>query len=59
MKSNKQPWDPTKRFSVLGYASEEEVLFEYQIEPTASDYDLSFTARARCDLDDDGLWSIY
>ena len=59
VKSNKQPWDPTKRFSVLGYASEEEVLFEYQIEPTASDYDLSFTARARCDLDDDGLWSIY
>jgi type IV pilus assembly protein PilA len=59
VKSSKQPWDPNTRFSVLGYAPEGEVFFEYQLEPTASDYNLSFTARARCDLDEDGLWSIY
>jgi type IV pilus assembly protein PilA len=59
VRSVKQPWDPNTRFSILGYAPEGEVFFEYQIEPTASDYDPSFTARARSDLDDDGLWSIY
>ena len=59
VKSIKQPWDPTSRFSILGYAPEGQVFFEYQIEPTGFDYDPSFTARARSDLDDDGLWSVY
>lgn len=59
VKSVKQPWDPNTRFSVLGYAPEGEVFFEYQIEPTGSNYGLSFTARARSDLDDDGQWSVY
>ena len=58
--SEKVPWVPQTRFSVLGFAPEGDVFCSYALEgsdfPTAEE---GFTARAQCDLDGDGKVSIY
>ena len=58
--SDNVKWDPTTRFSILGFAPEGRVYCSYSLEgpdyPTESQ---GFTARAHCDLDGDGEVSIY
>ena len=54
-------WDPTTRFSILGYAPEGDVFFDYQIRPTGAPTNdgsgLAYDARS--DLDNDNDWSYW
>lgn len=52
-------WDPTTRFSQLGFAPEGKVFYEYSLQPAADLESPFFSARARADLDNDGVWSEY
>ncbi len=58
---DKKPWDESTRFSIIGFAPEGQVYYDYQLEPTggAGTDGTTFTARARGDLDADGSWSEY
>jgi prepilin-type N-terminal cleavage/methylation domain-containing protein len=51
-------WDPTTRFSLLGFAAEGRVYFSYSLlgadAPTEG-----FTSQARSDLDANGAWSVW
>ena len=53
-------WDTDTRFSILGFAPEGKVPCSYALEgpdwPAAAE---GFTARAECDLDGDGLLSVW
>ncbi len=51
-------WDPDTRFSILGFAPEGKVWFSYSLEGPAWSKE-GFTAHAECDLDGDGLVSVY
>ena len=57
----KLPWDPLTRFSILGFAPEGEVYFDYQIRPLGSPTDNgdNLYYDARSDLDDDNAWSYW
>jgi type IV pilus assembly protein PilA len=55
----KQPWDTTTRFSIIGFAPEGAVYFDYQLEALAGDTASMFTAAARGDLDKNNDWAIY
>jgi type IV pilus assembly protein PilA len=57
---DKVRWDPTTRFSILGFAPEGMVFYDYQLEDTAVEInDTTFTARAHGDLDNDSQWSEF
>lgn len=54
----KVPWEKDTRFSLLGFASEGNVLCSYSLE--GPDWPAEgFTARAACDYDHDGQLAIY
>jgi len=57
---SKVPWDPNTRFSILGFAPEGQVFFDYNLEgalwPSQAD---GFTSNAEGDLDASGDVSIY
>lgn len=57
---NNVPWLADTRFSILGFAPEGSVRCSYSLEgplwPTAEQ---GFTARAECDLDNDGELAVY
>ena len=58
--SEKVPWDPETRFSLLGFAPEGDVACSYSLEgPDFPAYEEGFKARAECDLDGDGKLSIW
>ena len=52
-------WDPATRFSQLGFAPDSKVHYEYSLQPTAVLESTFFSARARADLDEDGIWSEF
>ena len=54
----KIPWDPTSRFSIIGFAPEGEVYYEYQLMPLGQLTTPSplYDNQARGDLDNDGLY---
>ena len=57
---NKVPWDTTTRFSILGFAPEGNVFFDYNMEGT--DYpemSVGFTSNAQGDLDADSGISYF
>jgi len=51
--SNKVAWDAGTRFSILGFAPEGNVYFDYNLEGTAYPT-AGFTSSAQSDLDNDG-----
>jgi type IV pilus assembly protein PilA len=60
-KTLKEPWVGTTRFSILGFAPEGNVFYEYRLDP-ATDWPsqtAGFTATAQGDLDGDGAWSYF
>ena len=57
---NKVPWDPNTRFSILGFAPEGQVFFDYNLEGNAwPTQTAGFTANAEGDLDGDGQISTF
>jgi type IV pilus assembly protein PilA len=57
--SVKVAWVGTTRFSIIGFAPEGQVYYDYQLEALAGDTASTFTARAHGDLDNDSSWSDY
>ena len=55
----KVPWDATTRFSILGFAPEGQVFFDYNLEGTNYPINAGFTAQAQGDLDADTSLSLY
>ena len=47
----KVPWDITSRFSILGFAPEGQVFFDYNLEGTTAPINAGFTFTAAGDLD--------
>jgi type IV pilus assembly protein PilA len=58
--SDKKPWDGTTKFSIIGFAPEGQVYYDYQLEALAGATSaVTFTARAHGDLDNDSSWSDF
>ena len=55
----KVPWDDTTRFSILGFAPEGQVFFDYNLEGTNYPVNAGFTGQAQGDLDADTAISLY
>lgn len=56
----KKAWDGTTRFSIIGFAPEGQVFFDYQLENTGVvTSTTTFTAVAHGDLDNDDNWSDF
>jgi prepilin-type N-terminal cleavage/methylation domain-containing protein len=59
-RSVKIPWNHASRFSIIGYAPEGNVFFEYATEPFVLPYNATYVRiHARGDLDNDGQWAHY
>ncbi len=57
---DKKPWDATTRFSIIGFAPEGNVFYDYSLEALAGTTDaVTFTAVAHGDLDNDHSWSDF
>ena len=52
-------WDDTTRFSILGFAPEGQVFFDYNLEGADYPTTAGFTSQAQGDLDDDTQISLY
>ncbi len=58
--ADKKQWNGDTRFSIIGFAPEGQVYYDYQLEPVANPVDgATFTARAHGDLDNDANWSDF
>jgi type IV pilus assembly protein PilA len=55
----KVPWDITSRFSILGFAPEGQVFFDYNLEGTDYPVNAGFTSTAAGDLDADTVVNYY
>ncbi len=55
----KKPWVTSTRFSIIGFAPEGAVYFDYQLEALSGDSSSMFTAAARGDLDKNGDWAEF
>ena len=55
----KVTWDDTSRFSVLGFAPEGQVFFDYNLEGTSHPINAGFTSTAAGDLDADTVVNYY
>ncbi len=55
----KVPWVTTTRFSIIGFAPEGAVYFDYRLETENVNTLATFTAAARGDLDKNGDWAEF